>query len=191
MDSSELYLQLEKVDHSMGKRELMAEYLLLNPSLTRPMLELAFQVKEPLSVKACWVLEYAVRTNIRFLDEHLDYFIGNLALLKDESSIRPMAKICEALLLEKYGAGEETQYSKLTEENLEKLGVVCFDWLIGPHKVATKAFAMTSLYELGKTQSWIHPELQMVLEKDFASESAAFKARARHILKKLSKQLRA
>jgi hypothetical protein len=38
---------------------------------------------------------------------------------------------------------------------------------------------------LGSTFSWIHPELKVNLEANFNEGSAAFKARARHILKKL------
>ena len=44
---------------------------------------------------------------------------------------------------------------------------------------------MTTLYLFGKEFDWIHPELAIILERDFYNESAAFKARARHILKKI------
>ena len=57
--------------------------------------------------------------------------------------------------------------------------------MIGDYKVAPKAYSMTTLYLFGKEFNWIHPELAIILERDFYNESAAFKARARHILKKI------
>jgi len=41
------------------------------------------------------------------------------------------------------------------------------------------------LFLLGKDIDWIHPELLQILERDFPNLSAGFKARARHIIKKI------
>ena len=70
----------------------------------------------------------------------------------------------------------------------EKITEACFDWMINEEKVAPKAYGMNALYLLGLEFDWIHPELQIILERDFSLQSAAFKARARHILKKLNKK---
>ena len=60
-----------------------------------------------------------------------------------------------------------------------------FDWLIGNHKVAAQAYSMTCLLLLGEKFDWIHPELKMILEQNYAVGSAAYKARARMTLAKL------
>jgi hypothetical protein len=73
----------------------------------------------------------------------------------------------------------------LTHNHLELITASCFDWLIGDHKVAAKVYAMTSLLLLGRKFEWIHPELKMVIEQNYASGSAAYKARARMTLEKL------
>ena len=44
---------------------------------------------------------------------------------------------------------------------------------------------MNSLYLLGTEYDWIQPDLAMILERDFQMQSSGFKARARHILKKI------
>jgi len=44
---------------------------------------------------------------------------------------------------------------------------------------------MPCLYLLGNEFRWIHPELKILLLKDFPTQQPAFKARAKHILKKL------
>ena len=59
--------------------------------------------------------------------------------------------------------------------------------MITDQKVAAKAYSMNTLYLLGKDFDWIHPELKRILEDNFHSGSAAFKARARHLLKKLNR----
>lgn len=96
-----------------------------------------------------------------------------------------MAKICEELTLRYYAKKEKSLQFVLTKEQREQLTEICFDWLITDQKVAVKAYAMKSLFYLGKEFNWIHPELKIILEKDYHGQQQAFKARARHILKKM------
>lgn len=180
-----LYEALNYVDHSREKRMAMARMLLQSPALAGPVLDIACRFEDPVSSRACWILEFAAREDLRILDGHLDQLVRNLSKHRLESSVRPMAKICELLILEHYGKDENPGRSQLSDEHLEEIAAACFDWLIGPHKVAPKAYSMTSLYHLGKSHHWIHPELKMLLEKEYHRGSAAFKARARHILAKL------
>ena len=44
---------------------------------------------------------------------------------------------------------------------------------------------MNSLYLLGFEFDWIHKELANILERDFNMQSSGFKARAKHILKRI------
>ena len=59
--------------------------------------------------------------------------------------------------------------------------------MINDVKVAPKAYSMNALYLFGQDYDWIYPELILILERYFQTQSAAFKARARHILKKIKK----
>ena len=77
--------------------------------------------------------------------------------------------------------------SFLTEKQLQLITERCFDWLITDAKVATKAYAMRALFEAGKLQDWIYPQLTAILEKDFAVHSAAYQAAAKELLKKMRK----
>ncbi|WP_232226276.1 hypothetical protein [Flavobacterium sp. ACAM 123] len=62
----------------------------------------------------------------------------------------------------------------------------CFEWLIDEVlKVATKVYAVRTLFELGKKNNWIYPELKRILSDDYYKHSAAYKAVAREILKKI------
>lgn len=63
----------------------------------------------------------------------------------------------------------------------------CFDWLILDKKVATKAYAMRALFQFGKLQDWIYPELQVILEQQYSSGSAGFQFASKEILGKIAK----
>ena len=163
----------------------MANLILENPGLVTHLLDIAYQYDDPISSRACWVLEFTAKENLRYLDIHLDRFFEGIPKVHLDSSVRPIAKICEYLVLEHYKVVAERNESKLTDSHLEQIATACFDWLIGDQKVAAKAYSMLCLYHLGHSIEWIRPELKMVLENDFSRGSAAYKARARHILSRL------
>ena len=106
--------------------------------------------------------------------------------MRPESSIRPLAKICEILLISFYDTASGKERPPLNNYHKAAITEACFDWLIGPGKVAPKAYSMRSLLLLGREIGWVHPQLKGVLEQNYAQGSPAYQARARQILKKLS-----
>jgi len=44
---------------------------------------------------------------------------------------------------------------------------------------------MNTLFLFGKDYKWVYPELAQILEQDFQNQSPGYKARAKHILKKI------
>jgi hypothetical protein len=74
---------------------------------------------------------------------------------------------------------------KLSESQETKIIETCLDWLIQDEKVAAKAYSMITLYNFGKKYSWINEELKTILSQDFFKHSAAYKAAAKDILRKL------
>ena len=111
-----------------------------------------------------------------------DFFCSNIKHLKDISAIRPAAKICQLLVVSHY---KKQEGIILPEKNLEEILESSFDWLINNTKVASKAYSMRTLYILGKHYDWIYPELKTILNKDFPNHSAAYKAVAKEVLKKI------
>lgn len=133
-----------------------------------------------------WALDLALQKDLYLILPSLDKFCDGLLKLTDESAIRSFAKISEALLVAYFQKSDERVISRLNSGHMETMTEACFDWLIGEHKVAAKAFAMTSLYELGKKFEWIHPELKIILHRGYEDGSAGFKSRARKVLDKLA-----
>ncbi len=185
MSEDELYDKLRYLDHTREKRRKMAKVILDEPRLIEPLLAIISAVDDPISCRASWVLERVARQDIAHIYPHLERFTALVQKVRLDSAVRPMAKISELLMQAYFSKTPNPAHQRLTSEQLEKITTACFDWLIGEHKVAAQAYAMHSLLLLGLKFDWIHPELKIILEQNYARGSAAYKARARMTLKKL------
>lgn len=186
MNKQQLYDTLNYVNHSREKRKEMASLVSNNQNLVKPLLEIAFKFDDPISSKACWVLEFTAKENLPYIYGHLDMFTSNISSVHLDSSVRPMAKICEYLIKAYFQKKKYRLQMVVNDNHLKKITSACFDWLIGDHKVAAQAYSMTCLLLLGRKFDWIHPELKMILEQNYGAGSAAYKARARMVLAKLN-----
>ena len=180
---SELQLKLEYVKPCRENRLEVAQFILDNKNHFDELVKISFSPLDKNNHKACWILEFVSYKELIWLQPHLDFFFENLKLLKDESSLRPIAKVMQLLVKSHYKKDENAIF--LSEENLEKCIETSFDWLINDTKVATKAYSIRTLYELGNHYDWIHPELLIILNKDFPNHTAAYKAVAKEVLKKI------
>lgn len=165
-------------------RQKLANTVLNNPELISDLIALCFLTSDENHTQACWVLELVSYEKLEWLQPHLDFFCANIKNLTNDSAIRGISKIC-LLLTIAYFKKKEIQ---LTENQLQQITETCFDWLIKDRKVASKCYAIRSLYLLGFHFDWIHPELKIILEKEYSNHSSAYKAVAREILKKINKQ---
>jgi len=184
---SEIFKSLNYVDGTRVKRIEVTKIVLNNPPSISPLMEIAFEDNGVISSKACWILEFVAKKNIQLILTHIDTFTLGFSKVQLDSSVRPMAKICELLMKAFFSKSKSDVQTKLKQYHLEKITTSCFDWLIGEHKVAAKAYSMTSLYLLGNKFEWIRPELQMILEQNYSLGSAAYKARARQIFVLINK----
>lgn len=181
--SSELQKNLGTLKAYREDRLKIAHFILENPNLLDELISICFTISDKNSHKACWILEFVSYEKLEWLQPYLNFICTNLKNLKDESSIRPMAKIMQLLVIAHYKKAENNII--LSEIQLENIIETNLDWLITDTKVATKAYAMRTLYVIGKQHNWIHPELQLILTKDYAHHTAAYKAVAREVLKKI------
>ena len=61
---------------------------------------------------------------------------------------------------------------------------ICFDYVADVKEaVAVKAFALTVLGNLAKDHSDIIPEIKLLIEEQLPRQTAAFKSRAKRLLK--------
>jgi hypothetical protein len=187
LTKTELYKELNYVNHSREKRMHYANLVIKNPELVSPLLEILFDVNDKISCRAAWVFEFMCGEKLEAIIPYLDVFTENISKVHLDSAVRPVAKVCEYLIKAYYSKDDHIIKSHLTETHKEKTVEACFDWMINDQKIAPKAYAMNTLFLLGNDYDWIHPELVMILERDFQMQSSGFKARARHILRKIKK----
>jgi hypothetical protein len=185
LTTAQLYDRLNDVDSSRENRLAHAHLVLKNPELIPKLIEILFMVDDKMSCKAAWVLEYMCSENLESMIPYLDKFTENIHKVHLDSAVRPVAKICEYLVKAFYSKENNAIQSALQMKHKEKIVETCFDYMINDERIAPKAFAMNTLYLSGKDFDWIHPELGQILERDFPNQSAGFKARAKHILKKI------
>ncbi|MGM8362879.1 hypothetical protein ACSV4D_13280 [Flavobacterium sp. ARAG 55.4] len=180
---TELQSKLEHLKAYLKDRLLIAEYILENKNDLDELISICLSTEDKNNHKACWVLEFVSYKKLNWLQPYLDFLCKNLKDLTDESAMRPIAKIIQLLVFSHFKKTKNNIF--LSEENLQDIIETSFDWLINDTKVATKAYSIRTLYVLGNQYDWIHPELQIILSKDYANHSAAYKAVAREVLKKI------
>ncbi|MEO7976281.1 hypothetical protein [Flavobacterium sp.] len=141
---SELQIKLDYVNAYRENRLLAAQNILENPSLFHELVSICFSPSDKNNHKACWILEFVSYEELIWLQPHLDFFCSNLKILKDESSIRPIAKVLQLLVKSHYQKEEDGIL--LSEKNLQDCIEASFDWLINDVKVATKAYSIRTLF---------------------------------------------
>ncbi len=180
---TEFQKRLDSVTGYKASRQQYANEVLANLELFHELFRLCFQTSANTS-KACWVLELVCYKKLTWLQEYLDFFCSNIKNLTDDGAIRAISKVCLLLTISHFKKKEII----LSENQLQQITETCFDWLIKDTKVASKCYAIRSLHLLGKQYDWVYPELKIILEKDYRHHSAAYKAVAREILKKINHQ---
>ncbi|MEM9363784.1 MAG: hypothetical protein AAGA43_14185 [Bacteroidota bacterium] len=185
MNEALLHTELNSGRLSKAKIDTLVLQLELHPELTLTLVNQVFEEDKKDEFNASWVLDHLLRKKLVYLLPHFEEFTLGLAKMESESCIRPMAHICQMVTETYFEKKDKTFIENINSDQLERVMTVCFDWLIGSHKIAAKVFSMTSLYYLGMQFDWVHPELKLVLEETIANGTSGYKNRAGKTLDKL------
>ncbi len=177
---------IDNINHSREQRGSFANLILNTPELLPELLQICSRVDDEISCRASWGLEFLCKKNLEVILPYLDDLVALAPKVHQHPAVRPVAKIYEYLTVAYYQKKDPVVQEYLTRIHREQITETCFDWLITDQKVAPKAYSMTSLYLLGTEFDWVHPELKITLENNYHNGSAAYKARSRMILKKIS-----
>jgi len=173
----EFYKQIEKSTAHRMSREINRDFIFKNPDFLNDLIQIAFNIKDKNHHKAWWILELVFEEKLHLITPYLDSFCDIIHKLKEDPAKRPASKICLFL-------SDSKKYS-LTEKQETIIIETCLDWLIRDEKVAAKAYSIRTLYNFGKKYDWIHAELLQIVQQDYAHHSAAYKAVAKEILRKV------
>jgi len=174
----------------LSKEEIIAlvQQLLQFPQLTLPLLEEVFrQDQQAESFNASWVFDHLMRKDLTLLLPYTEKYVEGLPNLKTESCMRPMAHVMELLTIALFVNKQASFLKAIDSTQQEQMVTVAFDWLIGNYKVATKVFAMTSLFHLGTNFSWVRLELRSIIEQQMINGTAGLVNRGSKILEALKK----
>lgn len=138
-----------------------------------------------LAHKACWALEFVCKEDLSILYPHFDLFFERLEHMQTDQTLRPLAHICEMIVLRAYKKKDPLILEAFKPRHKELMTNNCFDWMITPQKVACQARAMLCLYFLGTEENWIHPELKEILLRDLHKGSAGYQNRGKKMLQKI------
>jgi len=123
--------------------------------------------------RASWPLSYIVDSHPGLIKKHFGKIISNLR----KPGLHDAAKRNTLRLLQNYPIPKKYQGEIMD---------TCFRNIESPNeKPAIKAFSLTILHNLSKQYPDIKDELKTVIESRWDYETAAFKSRARKILKEL------
>jgi len=165
-----------------------ARWILDHPETMPELLTLCLDPEQgDLADKGCWALEFVAKEEIGLFYPHMDQFCAGLERITKDQSLRPLAHICELLVLKAYKNNDSMAQQALTPSCKEAIVNNCFDWLITQQKVACQVRAMTCLYYLGTEQDWIHPELIGILKDKMHLGSPGYQARGRKTLQQIDR----
>ncbi len=121
--------------------------------------------------RAAWPLSYAVIKHPELIRKHFSQLLKNL----EKPGIHDAVKRNTVRLL---------QHIDIPKRYHGKLMDTCFQYIASPaEKAAIKAFSLTILENLSAIYPEIKAELKTIIEDRWEHETAAFRARARNILK--------
>lgn len=173
----EFYNQIAKSSAHRKSRDDNKNFIFENPSYLFDLTKIAFNTKDKNHHKACWVLELICEEKMELFVPFINSFCEVLSHYKIDPALRPTAKICLFLVINK-----KVRLTKLQEE---KIIETCLDRLIITDLAATAAYSMRALYELGKKYDWVNKELKEVLSRDFSNQTPSYKFAVKDILKRL------
>lgn len=127
--------------------------------------------EDRITQRAAWPLSYCVSAHPSFIKKRFPELIKNLY----KPGIHDAIKRNTLRIL------QETDIPKKHQGEIMN---ICFQYVESPaEKVAIKAFSLTVLDNLAKLYPDIMPEIKLLIEEQLPHQTAAFKSRAKRVLK--------
>ena len=178
--------EISKMCARRSNRDELAEKVLNNEELYILLFELMGDINNKSSERAAWIFEIVSLKKTECLIKHKHLFVELLPIIKLDSVIRSVSKVC-SVSTQQHITSEKPLF---TSKELDRIINACFDWLIHPKlKVAPKVHAMQTLFNLRNEQQWISTELLQTLELNISEASAGYKSRAKKLILALKKEI--
>jgi len=164
------------IDSSRKIADIATAEILEQPQEMKETVQIILEDSYPLSMRAARILYLVQPINENILEPYMSDLIERLPHLNVEGSRRGILRVLTEMLDERH------------EKHFGLLMNYCFEILLNPaEKIAIRALSAEILYLISKYQPDIRQELRFTLEELTEYETAALLAKARIILKKMSR----
>jgi len=165
-----LLTALEK-EHSKALTTKIVKYIGADKKRFAELMKIFFGSEYRITQRAAWPMSYCVRNHPELIHP---YYKKLLVMLRKpgvhDAVIRNIVRLLQDVDIPKRYQGEIMD--------------ACFNFITSNDTaVAIKAFSLTILQNLSKVYPEILPELKLVIEERWEHETAAFRSRAKKILK--------
>ena len=149
----------------------------------RDLIDITFYPDKNIAFRAAWILENLfLKKPLCYLND-MEYLLGRITEVKNESCKRHYAKIVIHITAHKAPLPIQ---QKLSGIDLEPVIEQLFDWLIDPKVlIAVKVFAAQALFHVRDRYPWITEELKNQIQFLMRDGTAAIQSRGRKLLAKL------
>ena len=168
--------QLSTINASTENRNRMRDFVLKQPEYLKELIAFGTDLNNKNHHKGVWIIEMIAEHQTELLIPFIDTICQTISDYKNDSAIRGISRVAYF-----FGTGKNIN---LSESQQEKVIETCLDWLIRDERVACKVYAMKTLHHFSKKEPWIAEELKAILSRDYAYQSAGYKAAAREVLGK-------
>ncbi len=165
--------ELEK-EHSKEQASRIASYAVQNKKQFEELMNCYKADDYRLSQRAAWSVSWAAKNKPALIEP----YIGVLVKRLQEPNVHPAVVRNAVRILEDIFIPEQFHGEVMN---------ACFGFIETPSTPpAIKAFSLTVLFNLTKQYPEIKPELKLIIEERWDTETAAFKSRGRKILKSIA-----
>lgn len=162
--------ELEK-EHSKAQALRIANYAVQNKKQFRELMDCYTDIDYRLSQRAAWSVSWAARNKPDMIKPYMGVLVKRL----QEPGVHPAVIRNAVRVLEAIDIPEPYHGQIMN---------ACFGFIENPATpAAIKAFSLTILDRLSATYPEIKPELILIIEERWDTETAAFRSRGRKILK--------
>ncbi|HHG85261.1 MAG TPA: hypothetical protein ENJ82_10995 [Bacteroidetes bacterium] len=157
------------------ERNEHAAWVMESPDRLEMLWDIFETAEPPVPQRVAWTLDKVFDTNTAILQPYVGRLAGRLNALKHDGEKRSAMRILAGLIL--------------PEEVIGPLFEVAFTWFENPLvAVAIRVHCMQVLYNISEKEPELKRELLIAFQAHYADGSPAYKARARKLIKKLSRE---
>jgi len=161
-------------EHSRNNTDYITRFIGNSPAKFKQIIDIIYNAEPPLPQRAAWLLATVNALHPEWLTPYLAKFINTIKEFEVDAVRRNMMVVLAS--------------QTIPEDLQAKLIDTCFELIDLPQeKVVVKVHAMQAIANIAKIHPELTGELNLVIEEQLPHSSAAFKARARMIMKELNK----